>query len=117
MWLFLAAGSAFGLAHLVSASVGEWKPAWYKNSVFGMSLAAIIFIGITVNFSSFTVYVVFIVITMALVSLLNAMCFKKSRNRKHLLIIFGAALTAVASLLQLVKAQMLNLPDVGSDSG
>jgi uncharacterized membrane protein len=104
LWLLLAVGSAFGLAHLVSASVGEWKPAWYKKSVIGMSLAAIIFVGITVNFSSFTIYVVFIVTTMALVALLNVICFEKSRNRKHLLIIFGAVLTAIASLVQLIKS-------------
>lgn len=104
LWLFLAMGSAFGLAHLVSASVGEWKPASYKKSVLGMSLAAIIFIGITVKFSSFTVYVVFIVINMALVSWLNAMCFEKSGNKNHLLIIFGAVFTTIASLVQLIKS-------------
>jgi hypothetical protein len=104
LWLFLAGCSAFGLAHLVSASVGEWKPAWYKKSVIGMSLAAIIFIGITVKLSSFTVYVVFIVITMALVSWLNAVCFEKSGNKKHLLIIFGAVFTTIASLVQLIKS-------------
>jgi hypothetical protein len=104
LWLFLAVCSAFGLAHLVSASVGEWKPAWYKKSVLGMSLAAIVFIGITVKFSSFTVYVVFIVINMALVSWLNAICFEKSGNKKHLLIVLGAVFTAFASLLQLIKS-------------
>jgi len=31
LWLLLAGCSAFGLAHLVSASVGEWKPACIKN--------------------------------------------------------------------------------------
>jgi len=104
LWLFLSGFSAFGLAHLVSASVGEWKPAWYKKAAVGVSLAAIIFIGITVKFSSFTVYVIFIVITMALVSWLNAMCFEISGNRKHLLIIFGAILTVIASLVQLIKS-------------
>jgi len=104
LWLLLAGSSAFGLAHLVSASVGEWRPAWYKKSLIGMSLAAIIFIGITVKFSSFTVYVVFIVITMALVSWLNAMCVEQSGNKKHVLIIFGAVLTAIASLVQLIKS-------------
>jgi len=104
LWLFLAGCSAFGLAHLVSASVGEWKPAWYKKSVIGMSLAALIFIGITVKLSSFTVYVVFIVITMALVFWLNAVCFEKSGNKKHLLIIFGAVFTTIASLVQLIKS-------------
>ena len=104
LWLLLAVGSAFGLAHLVSASVGEWKPAWYKKSVIGMSLIAVIFIGITVKFSSFTVYVVFIVVTMALVALLNAMCFGKSGNKNHILIIFGAVFTAMASLVQLIKS-------------
>lgn len=104
LWLLLAMFSAFGLAHLVSASTGEWKPEWYKKSVIGMSLAAVIFIGITVKFSSFTIYVVFILINMALVSWLNAMCFNESGNKQHLLIISGAALTAVASLAQLVKS-------------
>lgn len=104
LWLFLAGGSAFGLACLVSASVGEWKPAWYKKSVIGMSLAAVVFIGITVKYSSFSVYVVFIVITMALVSWLNFMCFEKSGNQKYLLIIYGAVFTAIASVLQLVKS-------------
>jgi len=103
-WLLLAVGSAFGLAHLVSASVGEWRPVWYKKSVIGMSLAAIIFFGITVKFSSFTVYVVFIVINMVLVSLLNAMCFENSGNKNHLLIVLGAVLTAIASLVQLIKS-------------
>jgi uncharacterized membrane protein len=84
--------------------VGEWKPAWYRKSVLGMSLAALVFIGITVKFSSFTVYVVFIVITMTLVSWLNAICFEKSGNKKHLLIVLGAVFTAVASLLQLIKS-------------
>jgi len=104
LWLFLAGCSAFGLAHLVSASAGEWNPAWYKKSVIGMSVAAIIFIGITVKFSSFTVYVVFIVITMTLMSWINAHCFKRSGNKKHVLIIFGAVLTVIASLLQLIKS-------------
>ena len=104
LWLLLAGCSAFGLAHLVSASVGEWKRAWYKKSVIGMSLAAIIFVGTTVKLSSFTIYVVFILITMALVSLLNAMCFEKSGNKKHLLIISGAVITAIASLVQLIKS-------------
>jgi len=104
LWLFIAGCSAFGLAHLVSASVGEWKPAWYKKSVIGMSLAAIIFVGTTVKFSSFAVYVVFIVINMALVSWLNAICFEKSGNKKHLLIIAGAVITAIASLVQLIKS-------------
>ncbi len=104
LWLLLAISSAFGLAHLVSASAGEWNPAWYVKSVIGMSLAAIIFIGITVKFSSFTVYVAFIVITMAIVSLLNSMCLRKSGNKKHLLITIGAVLTVVASLVQLIKS-------------
>ncbi|MDX2416228.1 MAG: hypothetical protein QNK19_02080 [Xanthomonadales bacterium] len=104
LWLLLAGCSAFGLAHLVSASVGEWKPAWYKKSVVGMSLAAIIFVGTTVKFSSFTVYVVFILITMALVSWLNAMCFERSGNKNYLLIIFGAVITATASLVQLITS-------------
>ena len=69
-----------------------------------MSLAAIIFIGTTVKFSSFTVYVVFILITMALVSWLNAMCFEKSGNKKYLLIMLGAVITATASLVQLIKS-------------
>ena len=104
LWLLLAVCSAFGLALIVSASVGEWAPAWYKKSVIGMSLAAIIFIGVTVKFSSFTVYVVFILITMALVSWLNAICFEKSGNKNHLLIIFGAVITATGSLVQLIKS-------------
>lgn len=104
LWLLIAIGSAFGLAHLVSASVGEWKLEWYKRSVIGMSLTAVIFIGISVIFSSFTVYVVFILITMALVSWLNAVCLVKFGNKGHLLIIFGAALTAIASLVQLIKS-------------
>lgn len=104
LWLLLAGCSAFGLAHLVSASVGEWKPAWYTKSVIGMSLAAIAFVGITVKYSSFTVYVVFIVITMTLVSWLNAMRLEHSGNKKHLLIVLGAVLTAIGSLVQLVKS-------------
>jgi hypothetical protein len=104
LWLLLAVCSAFGLAHIVSASVGEWKPVWYKKSVISMSLAAIIFIGVTIKLSSFTVYVVFILITMALVSWLNAICFEKSGNKKHLLIIFGAVITATGSLVQLIKS-------------
>jgi hypothetical protein len=104
LWLFLAVGSAFGLAQLVSASVGEWRSTWYKKSVLGMSLAALAFIGITVKYSSFSVYVVFIVINMALVSWLNAICFDKSGNKNHLLIVFGALFTAIASLVQLFKS-------------
>ena len=69
-----------------------------------MSLAAIIFVGTTVKFSSFTVYVVFILITMALVFRLNAMCFEKSGNKKYRLIMFGAGITATASLVQLIKS-------------
>ena len=47
---------------------------------------------------------VFIVITMALVSWLNAICFENSGNKKHVLIIFGAVLTAIASLVQLIRS-------------
>jgi len=68
-----------------------------------MSLAALVFIGITLKYSSFSVYVVFIVINMTLVSWLNAICFEKSGNKKHLLIVLGSLFTTIASLVQLIK--------------
>jgi len=103
LWHFIAAASAFGLANLVSASVGEWRPAWYKQSVIGVSFAAVAFIGITVEFSAFAVYVGFTLIAMAIVSWLNAIGFKNSGNRNYLMIILGAVLTAIASLVQLIE--------------
>ncbi|MCJ8329795.1 MAG: hypothetical protein MJH11_07400 [Lentisphaeria bacterium] len=95
--------TAFGLAHLVSASVREWQIKIYLKSVIVMSLVSIGFIVVSAKASSFNIYVIFIIVSMFLVTRLNMMQFRKSKRAGHLWIILGAILTAIAGLIQLKR--------------